>query len=462
MNRFGLRPAEVYREMRAGRLSFREEGDRILFDPEAVETFEQAKKRETEDYGQEVDSWISRMEQELTLKSATFDSLEPDAGIDDRVHRLGNLIIEDAVAGGTKGIHIDPLDDGVRLLARNKGLLREIGRMSERLAEALTRTLRGQIGELSENEIAASRLVEHRVGDRDMQTIATRILSATGEHIYIQLEDHEKDLSFAALGYTEEQSACLGELLNGRPGLLLTVESADPFSEKHRAALAGKLAEGGRLVISLERRQHFRNETLVQLSVPEGPAQFCDVRDKALAMAPDAMMFDQVESEVVCRTLLEAAAAGIAVVAQVRHSNGLEAVAGLEKMGCATRILADHLLAIVLRYPIRRLCDECRVPRPATEDERILLDAGPEATVANSAGCKSCGDGFSGNRMLFHILPNSESVSRRLRDFDGGGEALRTWGIQQSLSFRHCAREAVLRHEIEIGEVIGFLRPPPE
>jgi type II secretory ATPase GspE/PulE/Tfp pilus assembly ATPase PilB-like protein len=459
MDRLGFRPAEVYREMRAGRLLFREEGDRILFTTEAVENFEETQRRETEDFGHEVDAWISRIEQELAGKSESFEPVEQSAGIDDRVTYLGDLFIQDAFANGRKGLHIDPLDEGIRILARDRGLLREIGRISEKLADVLTRSLRGQIGEPGEDGIAASRLVDHRIGDRNVQALATRILSATGEHIHIQFQDDEQDLSFAALGYTKKQAECLNELLNGRPGLLLVVGSADPFSEKHSQALAGKLAEGGRLVISLERRQHFRSETLVQLSVPEDPAQFRDVGDKALAMAPDAMMFDEVESEIVCRTIMEAAAAGIAVVAQVRDASGLGAIKRLIELGCAKRFLAEHLLGAVVRRPVRRLCGNCRVVRLATDEERALLSAEPGATVATSAGCESCGDGFSGNRMLFHVLPNSDELYRQILAFDDETEFLRTGSSQQPLALLHCARAAVLNHEIEIGDAIGFLRP---
>jgi type II secretory ATPase GspE/PulE/Tfp pilus assembly ATPase PilB-like protein len=330
--------------------------------------------------------------------------------------------------------------------------------MSDRLADTLGASWREQIGELGKEDLSAGRLLRSRIGDADCQMIGTRIRTATGEHLCIQLEDATEDATLSALGYTDKQTETVRTVLDGRPGLAIAAGSAGPFSDLHSLAMARLLAEGGRLVVSLERTLHFLADELVQLSAPRDPDRLHDVLDRALAMAPDALLFDEVDNEEVCRAMMEAAGAGMTVVAKVREATGVGALARLRDLGCSGRFLAEHMLGMLVRRPSRRMCSSCRRTRTPTPEERELLACGPDATVAEPVGCNECGDGYVGRRMLHVVLPASAELSQHLMAADEDPDQLRAWALRQPMSFVHSAREAALSHEVAVGDIEALLR----
>ena len=261
------------------------------------------------------------------------------------------------------------------------------------------------------------------------------------------------------LGYSAEQAEALRGLLTGRPGLLLVAGAADLAGDRHRLALTREWTALGRLVVSLERRMHYRSELLVQLEFgKEGGLGFDAVAALALDMSPDVLLVDEVRDAAQAKALLEAVGAGALVVADIQAPSAVEALLQLVALGLSKDSLARMLLGVVERVAVRRLCPHCRTARPMSADEAELLGVSPPAEVHDKGGCGVCADGFLGKRTLYALWIADDELRERIRTVEPPGEPLVEWRGRNPLSLRHAAREAVLAGEVALADARSLLR----
>jgi type II secretory ATPase GspE/PulE/Tfp pilus assembly ATPase PilB-like protein len=104
---------------------------------------------------------------------------------------------------------------------------------------------------------------------------------------------------------------------------------------------------------------------------------------------------------------VKAALTGHLVLSTLHTNSASSAVTRLLHMGLPSHLVGATLRLSVAQRLVRRLCVQCRRPRPLSEAESYTLDL-PDAagqTVYEAGGCIYCaGHGFAGRMGLFECM----------------------------------------------------------
>jgi type IV pilus assembly protein PilB len=84
-------------------------------------------------------------------------------------------------------------------------------------------------------------------------------------------------------------------------------------------------------------------------------------------------------------------------------------------MGIEPYVAGDALVGVIAQRLVRRLCNNCKAPRLADDDEKKVLgvkDMDEDIIVYEPVGCALCGDtGYAGRIGVYEMMP----VSRELQ-----------------------------------------------
>jgi type IV pilus assembly protein PilB len=84
-------------------------------------------------------------------------------------------------------------------------------------------------------------------------------------------------------------------------------------------------------------------------------------------------------------------------------------------MGIEPYVAGDALVGVIAQRLVRRLCNNCKQPRLADDDEKKVLgvkDMDDDVVVYEPVGCALCGDtGYAGRIGVYEMMP----VSRELQ-----------------------------------------------
>ena len=459
MARLQFRPAEVYREIKAGNLKHSRVEDRLLFAAEDVEALISKRQQESTALTTEIDSWYARLAQwvETARPGASLDAAGQDQS--EKLDALADHLVACGIITGVEGIYLDPVDEGCRFLSRDGDAVTEIGRMSHRLGDAVRQKLKEKMGRPDPVIQPVSALFSAEHNGTKYQVRGTIAPTLMGELVHLEFQGVFYPLAFRSLGYTDAQSNAVRDLLSGRPGLLLTAGPADPQSDRHHLSLAQMLAAGDRLVISLEHRIHFRSEILVQLEIRDkAEFDFDSMLRGALTMLPDVLFIDDVRNSEEAVALLEGVAAGMTVVAHIRAPGNVEALLRLFSMDVGREVLSRDLLGLVACRGFRRLCPNCRGERTLNGTEAKMLQASEETRIGVVGQCDKCRDGYLGRHNLYDLWVNSPELAKSIRAMEPPGSELGIWGRNSPLSLCSALREAVLCGDVSMEDAAPLLK----
>ena len=84
-------------------------------------------------------------------------------------------------------------------------------------------------------------------------------------------------------------------------------------------------------------------------------------------------------------------------------------------MGIEPYIIGDALVGVIAQRLVRRLCQACKTPRLADDDEKVALgieDMDEDVVVYEPVGCPLCNNtGYAGRIGVYEMMP----VSRELQ-----------------------------------------------
>lgn len=467
--RLGLRPAEVYREIKQARLKCSTAAGGTVFTEEDVRAFLEQRDSTERDLMRETDEWLQKLAvpqrvEEPSPEPAAEGAAEgqseeqPEESLDQKQGRLVDTLLHHALSEGALDVYLDPVESGCRILCRLAGAVHETGRLSAALGDVLRQKLKGRFGvtdPVSEPRLGAFAIDREGTNIQVRGTVAPTLL---GEHIHLALQDAIRPSSLEQIGYTPGQSEALRKVLNGSPGAFVSVGPIDPLADGHRLSLAAILAEGDRLVISLERRPQLKSETLVQLQIgaSEG-TDFSSMFHAALAMSPSVLFIDDIRTAEEAKAVFEGVAAGMTVVAHIRAADNVDALLKLAETGVSTNALARDILGLSAQRVVRGVCRQCRTLREVTTAEAELYSLPVDAPLAVPNGCAECSDGFSGRRVFHDLWTQSPALTHLVLDMAPPAEPLRVWGRTSALSLGQALRDAVVAGDVLLADVASLL-----
>ena len=399
------------------------------------EIFEETRARAVDNLGDDVDK----------LKDIASDA---------PVVRLVNLLISRAVEARASDIHIEPMENELRVRYRIDGVLQPVESPPQRLSSAIV----SRIKIMAKLNIAERRLAQDgRIGlavrGRDIDFRVSTVPTTHGESVVLRILDREHlDLNFAKLGFEDDLVARFRDLLAQPHGIVLVTGPTGSGKTTTLYTALTELSTPDRKVLTIEDPVEYQLEGVNQVQVkPQIGLTFASALRSFLRQDPDIMMVGEVRDLETAEIAVQAALTGHLILSTLHTNDAASAVTRLLDMGVEDYLLTSTINGVAAQRLVRTLCPACREPyEPLPEMVEKLglvhLAKGRPLLLHRAGACESCNHtGYRGRSAIVEVLSVDDRIRQAiLKNADAGAiERMATEAGMQTM-YAHGLKKALM------------------
>ncbi len=440
----------------------------LAFEPEFVcSTQEQIHKQIVTSYG--VDGLTEEQAKALGVggavsvggggASAGGSRGEGDAPI---INLVGQLL-QEAYQNRASDIHLEPMENELRVRYRIDGSLHKVASHPKRLLSAVVSRIKIMTGTMSiaEKRIPQDGRIQAKLGDKDLDLRVSTVPTSNGESIVMRILDKQSlNLGLPQLGFYSDDQETFSKLIRLPDGIILVTGPTGSGKTTTLYACLNEINKPDRKIITVEDPVEYLLSGINQVQVKEDIGMtFAAALRSILRQAPNIIMIGEIRDLETASIAINASLTGHLVFSTLHTNDAPGAVARLADIGVKRFLVASAVRSIIAQRLVRNICNDCKQPAELSEKEmRMLhLDASQlaGADIKAGTGCNNCRQtGYRGRKGLFeifnindemtHMINNELSTPElRKRARELGMRTLREDGVRKVLSGVTTAAEVV-------------------
>ncbi len=337
------------------------------------------------------------------------------------VVKFVNQIIWEAHQQGATDIHLEPMEEKLRIRYRVDGVLHETPVPIQLIR--FQAAILSRIKVMANLDIAEKRLpMDGRIGLRIQgQNIDIRVSTMPtvyGESVSLRLlQSGTQLITIEDSGMSERDSALIRKLIHRPNGIILVT---GPTGSGKSTSLNGYLQELNRTdvrIMTAENPIEYEMPGVNQVLVrPEIGLTFARVLRSFLRQDPDIIMVGEIRDLETAEIAIQASLTGHLVFSTLHTNDASGAFTRLMDMGVEPYLVASAVEGVVAQRLVRRLCADCRRPAPPPDPAFLTEIAFPPAwrdtaVIYEQGRCEHCRNtGFRQRSGIFEILPVSDTI----------------------------------------------------
>src|SRR5579872_1775072 len=328
------------------------------------------------------------------------------------IAKIVATILEYAVNSRASDVHIEPMEDRVRVRYRIVGILYD--RLS--LPKSVQDAVISRIKVLSEMKIDEHRTPQDgrfnfKVGDQEVDLRISILPTVHGEKIVMRLLRKSggiptlPELGLGGLALKNLETAML------RPhGIIIVCGPTGSGKTTTLYSVLSKLNTPKVNIVSLEDPVEYQIAGVNQVQVNSAVGlTFAEGLRSFLRQDPNIILVGEIRDGETTDLAIQAALTGHLVFSTLHTSNASGALPRLIDLGAEKFLIASTLTAVMGQRIVRKVCDHCKesyIPAPQLVEE-IKKELGPimpvgEIKLYKGKGCTECGDsGYIGRIGIF-------------------------------------------------------------
>ncbi|NQY56128.1 MAG: type II/IV secretion system protein [Ilumatobacteraceae bacterium] len=429
-------------------------------DDKTVTSFIEQMYRSSADVGGLVEAFAEEDEQKSAADTVAAVDLSNDKA---PVVQLVQRVVGQALRDRSSDIHIEPLDDRLRIRFRVDG----------HLIEAFTLPLSAHNPLVSRLKIMSQmNIVEKRapqdgqfsttVDGRDIDVRVASVATVFGEKIVMRILDKSKSMvGLSELGMPAETYKTYSKLVHAPFGMVIC---AGPTGAGKTTTLYATLLEinsTGKNVTTVEDPVEyvFPGINQVQTNAKAG-LTFATGLKALLRQDPDTILVGEVRDADTARIAIQSALTGHFVLSSLHGTDAVAALHRLLDMGIEAFLVASAIVGVVSQRLLRKMCDNCREPyTPGAEELAVFRQhsGGSEKSVFyRGAGCSYCSNtGYRDRIGVYELLKITPEIRRLIVGW-ATTEELRRLAVAQGM--RTMLREAMQMVEDDVTTIPEVVR----
>ncbi len=324
-------------------------------------------------------------------------------------------ILAQALDERASDVHIEPIEDVLRVRFRIDGRLIEALRLPLKMHPSLTSRIKimARMDIAEKRHPQDGRIVKEYSG-RDIDLRISTLPSVGGEKTVIRLLDPaQADMGLENLGCGQGDLEKLEKLLRLPHGLILNTGPTGSGKTTTLYAMLRRLDLDQYNAIAVEDPVEYHIPGVTQVQVNERAGlTFASALRSILRQDPDIILVGEIRDAETAALAVRAALTGHLVLATVHANDAASAPSRLMDMGVPPYLLASVLRGVMAQRLVRCLCPNCRTRVKISEGilHALGLSAGTE--IFEASGCPACsGRGYKGRSAIFQILTVDEELA---------------------------------------------------
>ena len=341
------------------------------------------------------------------------------------VIQLVNQLIQRSLDLGASDIHLESVEEGLRVRYRVDGVLRDSATpVEERLSAAVI----SRIKLLANLNIAERRLPQDgrimmRIKGHEMDLRVSSLPTVHGECVVMRVLDRQSvRLDIEDMGFSPDILKRYLGLLNRPHGVLLLTGPTGSGKTTTLYASISNLDSDSLKIVTVEDPVEYQLESINQISVQSQiDLTFARALRSILRQDPDIIMIGEMRDTETAQISVQAALTGHLVLSTLHTNTAAGAITRLEDMGVERFLITAAVNGVLAQRLLRKLCPACK--RPARLDAEQMTRLGMTGEVPNDAevyeavGCDQCkGTGYSGRSAIHELFVLDDNIQRAILD----------------------------------------------
>ena len=330
---------------------------------------------------------------------------------------LVNSIIEQAARLRASDIHIEALENKVRVRYRIDGALYEKAAYSIHLLSAIITRLKIIGGmDISEKRKPQDGRITMEIDKIEYDIRVSNLPTVYGEKCVMRIASKEGfNIDKSKLGLTPADLKVFDDILKNPHGIILVTGPTGSGKSTTLYTALSELNTEDVNIITVEDPVEANIDGINQVQVNnKANLTFATALRSILRQDPDIIMIGEIRDGETAEIAVRASITGHLVVSTLHTNSTASSVARLEDMGIESYLIADSLVGIIAQRLVRKLCD-CKMPKEASAAEKEMLGVNPDEpfTIYEPCGCKLCnGTGYYGRLGIYEIMKITPSIKR--------------------------------------------------
>ncbi|MEO8351995.1 MAG: GspE/PulE family protein [Chthoniobacteraceae bacterium] len=409
--------------------------------------------------------------EEILANTRTYDdSLErqeaQDITSDDpeaSVVKFVNQIIREAIIERATDIHVEPLENDLRIRYRIDGILHEVAVPPQ--LRVLQNAIISRLKVMSHMDIAERRLPQD--GRINLNTSAgaidvrvSTIPTVNGESISLRLLSRSETLAFGLdrLDMSAEQNRTVKGLLAQPNGIILVTGPTGSGKSTSLYSFLSSINNVTRRIITVEEPVEYRLSGVSQIDVkPEIGLTFANGLRAILRQDPNIVMVGEIRDFETAEIAIRAAMTGHLVFSTLHTNDAVSGITRLLDMGIEPFLLASVVRSFIAQRLVRTVCPDCKVETgyPLEYLQEIGAPFPVDMKFYKGEGCDHCRQsGYRGRMAIYELCVVTEGL-RRLVIRKATGTELKVRATHDGmLTLRQDGWRRVLHGQTTIEEVV--------
>lgn len=407
---------------------------------------EQALSKAIGVYYAEIDAMQAATRANQESEKEVADALEGSEEDDDDtpVIRLLSRLVERAYNTNASDIHIEPFENKTVVRMRIDGAIVEY----VTLQKSLHASLIARIKILGEMDIAERRIPQDghfrtRVRKEQVNIRVSVIPTVYGEKAVLRLlNNHSVIAESETFGMQRGDYEKVRKLLETPNGILYFTGPTGSGKTTTLYMILEYLSGRAVNISTIEDPVEKNIPGINQMQInPQAGLTFESGLRALLRQDPDILMVGETRDAETAEISVRASITGHLVFSTLHTNDAPSSIVRLEDMGVQPYLIAASLTGVVAQRLMRRVCPECSVEEPVTEEEQELL--GPKIrSVHRAKGCPSCNyTGYQGRIAIHEVLVIDRNVRNMILNHASIDE-IRTYA--ETNQKMHSLRESAL------------------
>jgi type II secretion system protein E len=361
------------------------------------------------------DDRIELTSEDLSLKQDLSD-IDQEAS----VVKFVNQIIGEAYQDRATDIHLEPMEDELRIRYRIDGVLHQtpVPTSLKRFQSAII----SRIKVMSNMDIAEKRLpqdgrISVRVKGQEIDVRVSTMPTIYGESVSLRLLMRDSGLTgLDTLGLRREDEEVLNKLIHKPHGILMVTGPTGSGKSTSLYAWLHTINSIDKRIITVEDPIEYEMTGINQVQIrAEINFTFAVGLRHILRQDPDVIMVGEIRDRETAEIAIRAALTGHLVFSTLHTNDSAGAVTRLIDMGIEPYLVASSVEGLVAQRLVRRLCSACKRPR---EIDHVFLASVDfpmerlgEGVIYDAVGCEECRhSGFTGRFGIYEVLQVNDYI----------------------------------------------------
>ncbi len=402
----------------------------------------------------------------LTDKELVSDlnANDPEAS----VVKFVNQIIREAIGERATDIHVEPLENDLRIRYRIDGVLHEVAVPAQ--LRVLQNAIISRLKVMARMDIAEKRLpqdgrINLAAGGNAIDVRVSTIPTVNGESISLRLlsRSESQTFGFERLDMDARQTAIIKRLLAKPNGIVLVTGPTGSGKSTSLYSFLTSINSVQRRIVTIEEPVEYRLPGVSQIDVkPEIGLTFATGLRHILRQDPNIVMVGEIRDHETADIAIRAAMTGHLVFSTLHTNDAVGGITRLLDMDVEPFLLTSTVQAFLAQRLVRTVCPHCAAP--AAYELTYLAESGfPLAEMAGDqkpkivrgSGCDHCRQtGYQGRTAIYEICVMSERIKRLILQKASGSDLKAAAVADGMQTLRQDGWRRVLAGQTTIEEVV--------